>query len=107
MISNGTGSASTSPTASPLSGNISEGDNKVEDVAGQPDVAADPNGKVMAYLILFIVHETDICLNKLGQIEDIHSVGCSMSWSMTSDHNQHQKYTDYCIIMPLIALYVP
>ncbi|CAB3976993.1 Nucleolar 4-like [Paramuricea clavata] len=38
LISNGTDSASTSPTPSPLSGNLSEGD-KVEDGAAQPDVA--------------------------------------------------------------------
>lgn len=45
LISNGTGSPSTSPTRSPQSGNVSEAD-RIEDGAGNPEVSGDTNWKV-------------------------------------------------------------
>ena len=50
LISNGIGSTSTSPTASPLSDNLGEGV-KVEERAGQSDVVADRTGKVRSDFI--------------------------------------------------------
>ncbi|XP_028402544.1 nucleolar protein 4-like isoform X2 [Dendronephthya gigantea] len=51
LISNGTGSPSTSPTRSPQSGNLSEAD-RIEDGAGNPEVSGDPNGKAPAEQML-------------------------------------------------------
>ena len=48
LISNGIGSTSTSPTASPLSDNLSEVA-KGEERAGQSDGAGDRNGKVLSH----------------------------------------------------------